>query len=181
MDIISFFRSIDGWLYYTILVVNTILIFAIIGYIGEKSNEQMIKLGMNTKTPDLKNGAMNLTPTTAPSSSVSTNISIPKVAPTTINKEQPKASLNRTQVANGQNIATPPVNTNMSQNNLQSSAIPINNNGTAIPNTNGSIPLQNFNNDSRPIIKPEDNNVDPNEKAPAVLIINSPVDSKDMK
>lgn len=181
MDIISFFRNIDGWLYYSILVVNTILIFAIIGYIGEKSNDQMIKIGMNKKTTDLKNDAMNLTSAPATSSSVSTNISIPKVAPTTINKEQPMSSSNNNQAVNSQQTATQLFNTNISQNNLQSSAVPVNNNGDAIPNTNGSIPLQNFNNDSRPIIKPEDNNVSPNEKAPAVLIINSPVDSKDIK
>ena len=40
--IIDFFIGIDGWLYYTILVINTILIFAIIGYLGEKNNEQLL-------------------------------------------------------------------------------------------------------------------------------------------
>lgn len=81
MDIISFFRDIDGVLYYIILVVNAILIFAIIGYLGEKNNEKIVKMGMNTQAPNL-NGAINLNVITQTSHS---EASIPTLAPTMSN------------------------------------------------------------------------------------------------
>ncbi len=59
--IIVFFRDmIDGWVYYTVLVVNTILILAIIGYLGDKKNAEIIKMGMNTGTPTFNNGTVDL-------------------------------------------------------------------------------------------------------------------------
>jgi len=42
--LISFFRdTLDGWLYVVVLVVNTILIFAIIGYLGEKKTALLLE------------------------------------------------------------------------------------------------------------------------------------------
>lgn len=143
--IIDFFRGIDGWPYYTILVVNTILIFAIIGYLGDKNNEQLIKMGMDTKTPELKNGAMNLTP--VHSASVQKEATIPQVSPTQITNSQVVTN----------NVAVPSENKNV-------------NNTIPIINQNASAQVNSINNE-----------IDPNEKAPSVLVINSSDINKDAK
>lgn len=169
MDIVSFFRGIDGWVYYTILVVNTILIFAIIGYLGEKKNEQLMKLGMNTDVPNLNNGAMNLTSTKNPPQAQSGGLSIPKVAATQVVSEPQVMSNN---YPNQPAISSQPLG-----------QVPVSSPNAGINSTvnNNAIPLQNLNTNQKPIIKPEDNNIDPNEKAPAVLVINSNPNNKDVK
>lgn len=82
MDIISFFRNIDGPIYFIMLGVNTILILAIIGYLGEKNNEKFVKMSMQTPTTSNLNGAINLNVVTKPNHSDAT---IPTVAPTMAN------------------------------------------------------------------------------------------------
>ena len=58
--IIEFFRGIDGWPYYIMLIINTILIFAIIGYLGEKNEQLLLKYNMNTGVSSPNNGVMNM-------------------------------------------------------------------------------------------------------------------------
>ena len=153
MDIISFFRGIDGLPYYLILVVNTILIFAIIGYLGEKNNEKYVKLGAKTDLPNY-NGTVNLNLVTTPKQN---SVSIPTVAPTMVNNQ---GLDNVVANNNGQPIVTGVVDANV---------------GTNISNQNGMFVNNGAinNNSTQPIVRPEDNAIDPNEKAPAVLVINS--------
>lgn len=162
--IINFFKSIDGIPYYIILVVNTILIFAIIGYLGEKNNDKLVKMSMEMGESNLKSGTMNLNIT---HTSTHSNAAIPTVAPT--------------QVEN--------VSTNM---NVQSvvgdaPAIGIVHNEAGVSNVTVSPASNpqpmNFPNNQvgQPIIRPEDNEVDPNEKAPSVLVINSSDMNNDAK
>lgn len=174
--IISFFRNIDGPLYYSILVVNTILIFAIIGYLGEKNNEQMMKFGMNTNMDMSKNGTLNLN--TKPVQPVKEVASIPKVAATAVSNplNQNIAVSNQTiqqpinnQIANQGAIAQPqpmPVQTPVALQQVNMSQ-PVQTN-VVTPTANGAV--QNFNNVQQ---TPINNEINPNEKAPAVLIINS--------
>ncbi len=159
MDIVDFFRSIDGIPYYLMLVVNAILIFAIIGYLGEKNNEKYVKLGMKTNLLN-SNGTVNLNPITTPKHS---STSIPTVAPTMANNQ----GVDNVVTANNNvqsivaNVTDPNVGINMA--NQNSTFV---NNG-AINNNNNNI------NSTQAIVRPEDNDIDPNEKAPAVLVINS--------
>lgn len=82
--IIVFFRDmIDGWIYYTILVVNTILIFAIIGYLGERKNNDLIKMGINASFPVLDNGTVDLSSGLG-NNNTSIPTAIPQVSATTI-------------------------------------------------------------------------------------------------
>jgi len=161
--IIDFFRGIDGWPYYIMLVVNTILIFAIIGYLGEKNNEQLLKLSTNAGTSNLKSGTMNLTP--VHSSPSHNDANIPKVEATPITNSQNVSVANNVQ-------PTSPILTNQPAN----GTAPVVNQS---PVANSPIPT--INQAVKPIIRPEDNEVDPNEKAPAVLIINSSDNNKDVK
>lgn len=176
--IISFFRNIDGPLYYSILVVNTILIFAIIGYLGEKNNEQMMKFGMNTNMDMSKNGALNLN--TKPVQPVKEVASIPKVAATAVpnplnqnvavNNQTVQQPINN-QIPNQSVIVQPkpmPVPTPVAPQPVNMSQ-PVQAN-VVTPTVNGAVPLQNFNNVQQ---TPVNNAINPNEKAPAVLIINS--------
>lgn len=176
MDIIiSFFRNIDGWPYYIILVVNAILIFAIIGYLAEKNNEQLMKLGMNTDVPNLNNSNANVT--VSPQVNQSNGLSIPKVAPTLVNNPQP-LSANPNNIAPNQPVIppTPATGTPVVQN-----PIPVNNGGVNPSFNNNSVPLQNLNQNQNSVITPTNNAIDPNEKAPAVLVINSNSSNKDVK
>ena len=143
MDIIDFFRSIDGILYYVILVTNTILIFAIIGYLGDKGNEKYLKMSNVSQVP-VDNDLLNFNSTTKHS-----NASIPTVAPTMINN---------TPMYN-QNNNNQPQNVEPSLSN----ANPLINNTVDNINSNNNLPT----------VNPKDNEIDPNEKAPAVLVINS--------
>ena len=161
--IIDFFRSIDGWPYYIMLVVNAILIFAIIGYLGEKNNEQLLKLSTNAGTSNLKSGTMNLTP--VHSSPSHNDANIPKVAATPTTNTQNVAAPNNVQPAS-------PILNNQSA----SGTVPVVNQAPAV-----TSPIPTINQAAKPIIRPEDNEVDPNEKAPAVLIINSSDNNKDVK
>lgn len=146
MDIISFFRNIDGTLYYVILVVNTILIFAILGYLGEKNNQKFIKMGLDVPSPN--------------------------------NSKSFDFSSVTTEKHNSTNIPT--VMATAVSNNKFMEEIP-NNTGSAIPvelnNQNFSNGIQNnppVINASNGVNQPMINNEpDPNEKAPAILVINS--------
>ena len=157
--IIDFFRSIDGVLYYIILIVNTILIFAIIGYLGEKNNEKLLKMSMAMGESNLKSGTMNLSIT---HTSTHSNSVIPTVEATQM-ENMPNADM----ISNFSGSAP---------------AVGITQNEQVIPNVvlnqqSGVVnnqPNNTFVNPSeKPVIRPEDNEVDPNEKAPSVLIINS--------
>ena len=148
--IIDFFIGIDGWIYYTMLVVNTILIFAIIGYLGEKKNEEILKLSMNMDSTDLKSGTMNLNP-----GNINNSTSIPTVSATQANSAMPSS------INNNPNINPIPA-TQPAQGVSNSSSVPLNQVAT-------------------PVNKPINNEIDPNEKAPAVLIINSPNNNQDVK
>ena len=179
--IISFFRDIDGILYYVILVVNTILILAIIGYLGDKNNEKILQMSMNTNGVNPSNQPINNNTTSNVNSSNNHGgLAIPKVAPTQANvasNPQPVASIQNTQLNNSVNnnasIATP--GNNIPVNNTINSSVPNNQTVQSQQALQGNIANQ------PPIIRPEDNEVDPNEKAPAVLIINSNNNDKDIK
>lgn len=158
MDIVDFFRSIDGIPYYLILVVNAILIFAIIGYLGEKNNEKYVKLGMETNLPN-SNGTVNLNLITTPKHS---STSIPTIAPTMANNQ----GLDNVVTNNNVQSIVPTVtdlNAGINMTNQNSTFV---NNG-AFNNNNNNI------NSTQAIVRPADNYIDPNEKAPAVLVINS--------
>lgn len=156
MDVIAFFRSIDGIPYYVLLVVNTILIFAIIGYLGEKNNQKIIKIGLSTPTPN-NGGAMDFS---APVTPAHNNIEMPTVAPTVVS-------------SNLQDTGIYSNNHNISANN-EEPAMPIAVNQN--PNVNGPVGMVNTtqniipNSASQPQIN---NEIDQNEKVPAVLVINS--------
>ena len=175
MDIIDFFRSIDGVVYYVMLAVNTILIFAIIGYLGEQNNKKLIQMSRNTPVHNNKGGMDFSTPVTGRHN----DIAMPTVAPT---------ASNNLQVA-GNNLDVP--NNNMGPA-IAVGVAPIpNQNVQPIPNmvqpmmTTGTSPVANTNVQVMPNTmnqnvmgsstnQPQINNeIDPNEKAPAVLVINS--------
>jgi len=155
MDIISFFRSIDGILYYILLVTNTILIFAIIGYLGEKNNEKFNNVGINTTSTPNPGGEFNLDTASVEKRS---DASIPTVAPT-MASTQTLGNISNGVI--GQNNANPNSRPNIGVQN----GVFVNNG--AINNMSNNMNM------TQPIIRPEDNEVDPNEKAPAVLVINS--------
>jgi hypothetical protein len=155
--IIDFFRSIDGIPYYIILVVNTILIFAIIGYLGEKNNENLLKISMVKGQSNLKSGTMNLN--IAHTSTHSTS-AIPTVAATQV--ENVSDNMNVSNVSGD----TPAVGILPSTQDNPNPAV-----GLAPVN---SQPMNiNNNQTGQQIIRPEDNEADPNEKVPSVLVINS--------
>ncbi len=143
--LIDFFRGIDGPLYYSILVVNTILIFAIIGYLGEKSNEQLMKANINTEVNMGSANTLNMN-VTKPVSTTSVT-SIPKVSATPVSRTMPAQAQ---PFNNNQPVTNPQV-------------------------TSNAVPLQNLNN--QPTVNAS-NQVNPQEKAPAVLVINSNNNSK---
>lgn len=169
MDIvITFFRDIDGWVYYVMLVVNTILIFAIIGYLGEKSNEQLMKFSMNTNTlsNDSNGNGINLN---APKTNVSSELAIPKVTATATSSNgaaTQSSSINQTVVNQVQN--NPQLASNNSVNNPVTNAMPIPNVVSAQSNVVAS---------SSPV---NDINLSA-ENVPAVLVINSSDSQKDVK
>lgn len=170
--LIDFFRGIDGPLYYSILVVNTILIFAIIGYLGEKSNEQLMKANINTEVNMGGANTLNMN-VTKPVSTTSVT-SIPKVSATPVSRTMP-VQTQPSQQNMGQmnsNVSTPNVNQTP-----QRQAQPFNNNQpvTNLQVTSNAVPLQNLNN--QPTVN-ANNQVNPQEKAPAVLVINSNNNSK---
>lgn len=165
--IISFFRDIDGWPYYIMLVVNTILIFAIIGYLAEKNSEELMKFGMNTSAPEANNGTLNMTPTQT--STVTTGLSIPKVAATV-------ASANP-QVSNVQSPNTGAVNQVVSPTQNVSAAVP---NPVNVANSNSVLP-QNMGVVSQSATAQAQVGNNATEQAPNVLIINSPNGNKDVK
>lgn len=153
MDIIAFFRNIDGLTYYLMLVINTILIFAIIGYLGEKNNEKYVKF--ETKpSPVNSNTSINSKPITI---SKSEPAKIPVVAPTLIDK-QPVEKLtnsNPTQPSvSNLGVLDTVVNTTTNGNFVNNS----NNNTNQIIPTNASV---------------EEKKDDTKEAVPAVLVINS--------
>ena len=156
--IIDFFKSIDGIPYYIILAVNTILIFAIIGYLGEKNNEKLLKMSMELGQSNLKSGTMNLNITHA---STHSNATIPTVAATQVE--------NVSDNMNVQNVAgdTPAIGI-MPSGQVSSPAMV-----QPTPIVHPQPMNVNNNQVEQPIIRPEDNEVDPNEKAPSVLVINS--------
>lgn len=167
MDIIDFFRSIDGILYYLILVVNTILIFAIIGYLGEKNNQKLIKMGLNTPAP-ANNGSMDFSTTVTQKHN---DIAMPTVSATAISNDNnlnvavPNQNINNYIDPNQVNNQLPNNNQNIS--NQINGAVP-NNNVVGNPNVNSQQPMP------MGVNQPQINNeIDPNEKAPAVLVINS--------
>lgn len=169
MDIISFFRGIDGGLYYVVLAVNTILIFAIIGYLGEKNNQKLIKMSMDTPTPNVNKG-LDFSTTVQEKHG---NLEMPTVAATP--KENIPISNNATMVTqmavmnNSQAIYNANVMNQAIPNNLNNQQI--NNavqNGVTNINNQPQMPINNTTNG--PSIN---NEIDPNEKAPAVLVINS--------
>lgn len=141
--IIEFFRGIDGWVYYTVLVINTILIFAIIGYLGEKNEQQLLKYNINTDVPNPNNGAMNMN---VPKQNLenSNSSTIPKISATTVKTTNQNVSNNSNATLNN------PVQNN--QNMVNQPAVNVNNKGKEEP-----------------------------EKAPAVLVINSSNNNKDIK
>ena len=155
MDIISFFRSIDGLLYYVLLVVNTVLIFAIIGYLGEKNNEKFIKMGLKTNIPN-PSGGLNLTPVSMEKHS---DASIPTVSPTMVNNQVLENVLNST--VQPDNF----VNSNWGTNTGNQNGMFVN--SVAINNMDNNVNM------TPSVINQGNNEIDPNEKAPAVLVINS--------
>lgn len=170
--LIDFFRGIDGPLYYLILVVNTILIFAIIGYLGEKSNEQMMKTSINTEVNMRGSNTLNMNASKVIDTSNVT--SIPKISATPINRpitnQQQPISQNTGQI--NQNLSNTNVNKVISQP-VQSVGM---NQAVMNPQTvNNSVPLQSINNSAN--INSNNQNVS-QEKAPAVLVINSSNNSK---
>lgn len=115
--IIEFFRGIDGWPYYIMLIINTILIFAIIGYLGEKNEQLLLKYNMNIDVSSSNNGAMNMNaPKQNPKNSNSSVI--PKVSATAVKTTNQNVSNNtnaalNNSVQNNQNIGNQPaVNVN---------------------------------------------------------------------
>lgn len=170
--LIDFFRGIDGPLYYSILVVNTILIFAIIGYLGEKSNEQLMKANINTEVNMGSANTLNMNVTKPVSA---TNVaSIPKVSATPVSRTAPNQTqtLQQNMGQLNSNVSTPNVNQTP-----QRQAQPFNNNQpvTNPQVTSNAVPLQNLNN--QPTVNAS-NQVNLQEKAPAVLVINSNNNSK---
>ncbi|MBQ7136470.1 MAG: hypothetical protein IJO43_00650 [Bacilli bacterium] len=111
--IIDFFIGIDGWLYYTILVINTILIFAIIGYLGEKNNEQLLKVGMAVSSPNIKSGTTNLTPTHS-SAPVNQNTTVQNGQP--INHQQVNTVVPNNAQINPSNVTSGVTNSAQSHN-----------------------------------------------------------------
>ncbi len=170
--LIDFFREIDGPLYYSILVVNTILIFAIIGYLGEKSNEQLMKANINT---EVNMGGANTLNMNTPKPVNTTNVaSIPKVSATPVSRTAPNQTqpLQQSMGQINSNVSTPNVNQTP-----KAQVQPFNNNQpvTNPQVTSNAVPLQNLNN--QPTAN-AGNQVNPQEKAPAVLVINSNNNSK---
>ena len=152
--IINFFTGIDGWIYYTILVVNTILIFAIIGYMGEKNNEQLLKASMSVGNSNIKSGATNLTPTSVSAMNTGAQAPSPVTAPISQNNVVPPV-----QAVNSQQISLPNNMQGVPTGSTQSVATTIQN-----PNTNVNV------NQNAPV-----------EQAPSVLVINSSDANKDVK
>ena len=170
MDIIAFFSNIDGWLYYTIVVVNTILIFAIIGYLGEKKNEEMMKYNMNTDVSASNN--LQVSSHTNQTSNTQMIASIPKVAATAANGH--KVISHTTQNAVSSNVMNQPVispQLSVASNSNQQNVI--------VPSINGSVSLQNAN--QVPSNNTSQNVKTTNESVPAVLIINTNSTNKDAK
>lgn len=112
--IINFFKSIDGIPYYIMVVVNAILIFAIIGYLGEKNNEKILKMSMNVGPSNLKSGTMNLNVT---HSSPVPTASIPQVAATQVQQAVPVNNSVNSNVVNNTNNPIPVVSNNQVVNN----------------------------------------------------------------
>ena len=159
MDIIDFFRSIDGVTYYVLLFVNAILIFAIIGYLGEKNNQKLIKMGLNTPAPN-NSGAMDFSTTVTQKHN---DIAMPVVSATTAsNVVTPNSNINTISTVNNGAAYN-----NQGVTNQINNQIP-NNSGVVIPGANNqqTMPMD--------VNQPQiTNEIDPNEKAPAVLVINS--------
>jgi len=182
--IIDFFRGIDGWFYYIMLVFNTIFIFAIIGYLGDMNNDELLNASMNMGGPDIKGDSMNLN--SVRSTPTHNNASIPTVSATPVQNNQNNIA---TQQPVSQpvvpfvnpSVASVPQNTNTNVNN-----VPVNNStvpSSPIPVTNPVAPSAPIptTNSAQAVIQQENNVVDTNEKAPAVLVINSSDMNKDVK
>lgn len=168
MDIIDFFRSIDGIPYYVMLIVNTILIFAIIGYLGEKSNDKYVNMELKNNVPDP--GTVNLNPLIGDNHS---NVNIPTVAKTAVDNQ-----VENVVSSSLQNGIIPNVNSQVTMaSNINQNIMPSMNNQNVIATSDLNGNVNNQINSLEPVnqqvIKPEDNDVDPNEKAPTVLVINS--------
>jgi len=152
MDIISFFRNIDGTLYYVILVVNTILIFAILGYLGEKNNQKFIKMGLDVPSPNNSKSFDFSSVTTEKHNSTN----IPTVMATAVSNNKFIE-----EIPNNTGSALPvDLNNQNASSGIQNNP-PVTNNQSAINTSNGV---------NQPMIN---NEPDPNEKAPAILVINS--------
>lgn len=202
--IISFFRdTIDGWVYYVILVVNTILIFAIIGYLGEKKNAELLKFGMNTSTPTYNNGTVDLS--VSSSNAISSSSVIPQLSRTMANNVNPNAIPNVNNATVNNTMPSP--NNTVGSPSIGNSIPTINNVNVGVPNTplqpiNNSIPT--INNGSSVVnsadvnvssqvamptptvsLTPEINQpqgVDSTkEQAPGILVINSNTSNQDIK
>lgn len=147
MDVITFFSSIDGIPYYLMLVVNVILIFAILGYLGDKNNEKYEMLGSKSDLPNT-NGTVNLNTVTTPRQSES---SIPVVGPTVVNNNQLENNINNNYIQ--QNSNTSIVNNNQFNEN--------------------KVFVNDINNNYNPqITNLENNSTESNNNVPAVLVIN---------
>lgn len=204
MDIIALIRDIDGIPYYIMLVVNAILIFAIIGYLGDKKNEKYAQFLKMTGTPTSASSRPNFAASTTDKHS---DTSIPTVAPTMVTNPLPNTEVVQNVIdQNPVQTTTPtmsanalsgfeqsgivqgnsPVNTQSVVNNSVTTQ-GVNYNATVQPSVavnqatvgNNTVVNTNYMNGANnninqgPIIRPEDNEVDPNEKVPAVLVINS--------
>jgi len=153
--IIDFFMGIDGVLYYVMAVVNLILIFAIIGYLAERNEKEMLRLAR-------ENAPVPTAPSTPLKNEVRRpSVSIPVMAPT-----QASSTVNVTHVPNNgggmnnsvsPNIVSPQVN--------PSQAGPSNN---IFVQPNNTVPQGAGISDNAVISE--------QQKAPAVLVI----ESKDM-
>ncbi len=175
--VIFFFRDmIDGWIYYTLLVVNIILILAIIGYMGDRKNAELLKMSMNTVSPSISNGTVNLNSMSSTSNStVTTPATIPKVAPTTV-MPQPQ-NIPNNNPAPSFNVVQPTMNSNGSI----GPNIPLQNIGGNINNqVNNQQPTMPNVQNQRPLgtntaigINNNQNAPTPNNQPTPVLIINS--------
>lgn len=179
MDIIDFFRSIDGVLYYVLLAVNTILIFAIIGYLGEQNNKKIMQMSFNTSIPN-NSGTKDFS---MPETQKHSDMPIPTVAPTTVNNNVPsEVTPNNLVVPNVAIQTVTPVIANANTNSNPGVMINSVNSTNTLPVTNqNSIPTpqvmpnqinQNVMtvNDNPPQVN---NEISSTEKAPTVLVINS--------
>lgn len=153
--IIDFFMGIDGVLYYVMAVVNLILIFAIIGYLAERNEKEMLRLAReNAPVP------------TVPSAPLKNEVRRPSVSIPMISPTQVTSPVNASPVPNNGVGMNNSVSPNMVASQVNPSQVGFNNNVFVQPNN--TVPQGTGISDNAVISE--------QQKAPAVLVI----ESKDM-